>query len=251
MLAVEGCTGWQFVVEELQRAGVTALLAEPADTADLRGPKWRAKTGKTDARHLRTLVADGRVPVSRIPPAQVCELRALLHLYRDLREEHTAWTQRIHATLLHQGAPGLAGRPSDPQVRARIAGQSAEPGLSAAGAQAVQVAMRRMDDLEALALVHAQIVSFARRQPGCKTLAAELYGVGPLAAAPPSGTTAGPSIIMSPRPRCGQGSCGASRAWRRAPCFAGHWPCLATRAWGGLPHNRRTRPGSHRQCIGP
>src|SRR6266536_1197534 len=25
--AVEGCTGWRFVVEELQRAGVTALLA--------------------------------------------------------------------------------------------------------------------------------------------------------------------------------------------------------------------------------
>ena len=128
MLAVEGCTGWQFVVEELQRAGVTALLAEPADTADLRGPKWRAKTGKTDARHLRTLVADGRVPVSRIPPAQVCGLRALLHLYRDLREEHTAWTQRIHATLLHQGAPGLACRPSDPQVRARIAGQPGRAG---------------------------------------------------------------------------------------------------------------------------
>ena len=28
-LAVEGCTGWRFVVEELQRAGVEAHLAEP------------------------------------------------------------------------------------------------------------------------------------------------------------------------------------------------------------------------------
>ena len=44
--AVEGCTGWRFVVEELQRAGVTALLAEPAETAHQRGPKKRAKTGK-------------------------------------------------------------------------------------------------------------------------------------------------------------------------------------------------------------
>src|SRR6266496_3241767 len=50
--AVEGCTGWRFVVEELQRAGVTALLAGPAETAHRRGPKRRAKTGKTDARHL-------------------------------------------------------------------------------------------------------------------------------------------------------------------------------------------------------
>src|SRR5512135_2669446 len=101
--AVEGCTGWQFVVEELQRAGITALLAEPAETAHKRGPKKRAKTDKADARHLRTLVAEGRV---------------LLQLYRDLREEHTAWAQRIHATLFHQGVPGLAGRLADPQARA-------------------------------------------------------------------------------------------------------------------------------------
>ncbi len=37
--AVEACTGWRFVVEELARAGITALLAEPAETAHQRGPK--------------------------------------------------------------------------------------------------------------------------------------------------------------------------------------------------------------------
>jgi transposase len=35
--AVEGCTGWRFVVEELQAAGITALLAEPAQTAHRSG----------------------------------------------------------------------------------------------------------------------------------------------------------------------------------------------------------------------
>ena len=35
--AVEGCTGWRFVVEELERAGIEAHMAEPADTAALRG----------------------------------------------------------------------------------------------------------------------------------------------------------------------------------------------------------------------
>ena len=182
--AVEGCTGWRFVVEELQRAGVTALLAEPAETAHQRGPKKRAKTDKADARHLRTLVAEGRVPVSWIPPEQVCELRVLLQLYRDLREEHTAWTQRIHATLFHQGVPSLAGRLSDPQARALLeSGQ--DIGLSPRpGAQAVAAALRRMDDLEAgIAPVRAQIAAFARRQIGCRTLTAELYGVGPLVAA--------------------------------------------------------------------
>jgi transposase len=184
IFAVEGCTGWRFVVEELQRAGITALLAEPAETAQLRGPKRRAKTDRTDARHLRTLVAEDRVPLSWIPPEQVNEMRALLQLYRDLAEERTAWSQRIHATLFHQGVPGMAGRLSDPQARTRLATAAAELGLSPAGAQAVQAAVRMIDRLEAeLAPLRAQIAAFARRQPGCKALRQELYGAGPVVSA--------------------------------------------------------------------
>ena len=37
-IAVEGCTGWRYVVEELAAAGATAHLADPAETAGLRGP---------------------------------------------------------------------------------------------------------------------------------------------------------------------------------------------------------------------
>jgi hypothetical protein len=54
--AVEGCAGWRYVSEELAAAGVAAHLGEPAGTAALRGRKRHAKTGKTDARHLRTLL---------------------------------------------------------------------------------------------------------------------------------------------------------------------------------------------------
>src|SRR6266511_1863251 len=54
--AVEGCTGWRFVVEELRRAGVEPHLAEPADTATLRGRKKRAKTDRADARLQRDLL---------------------------------------------------------------------------------------------------------------------------------------------------------------------------------------------------
>jgi hypothetical protein len=43
-----------------------------------------------------------------IPPGQILEGRALLETYHDLRREHTAWVQRIHAVLFHQGAPALA-----------------------------------------------------------------------------------------------------------------------------------------------
>jgi hypothetical protein len=45
--AMEGCTGWRYIAEEMDKAGVDAHLAEPADTSVLRGPKRRAKTELT------------------------------------------------------------------------------------------------------------------------------------------------------------------------------------------------------------
>ena len=105
--AIEGCTGWRYVAEELAAAGIGVHLAEPADTAFARGRKRHAKTDKTDARHLRQLLAEGRLPECWIPPPQVLECRALLETYHDLRREHTAWVQRIHAVFFHQGAPAL------------------------------------------------------------------------------------------------------------------------------------------------
>jgi len=76
--AVEGCAGWRYVAEELAAAGIGAHVGEPADTAALRGRKRHAKTDKTDARHLRTLLAEGRLPECWIPPPQILEYRALL-----------------------------------------------------------------------------------------------------------------------------------------------------------------------------
>src|SRR3954463_14723638 len=44
--AMEGCTGWRYIAEEMSKAGVIAHLAAPADTYALRGPKRRGKTGR-------------------------------------------------------------------------------------------------------------------------------------------------------------------------------------------------------------
>src|SRR3989442_12102619 len=44
--ALEGTTGWRFVVEEIERAGHRAHLADPAQTAAKRG---RNRRGKTDS----------------------------------------------------------------------------------------------------------------------------------------------------------------------------------------------------------
>jgi hypothetical protein len=38
-IAVEGCTGWRYVVEEIEAVGFEAHVAEPADTQAMRGRK--------------------------------------------------------------------------------------------------------------------------------------------------------------------------------------------------------------------
>jgi transposase len=73
--ALEGTTGWRFVVDEIERAGHTAHLADPAETAAKRGRKRRAKTDNADCDlQLRVLLA-GALPESWIPPAHILELR--------------------------------------------------------------------------------------------------------------------------------------------------------------------------------
>ena len=78
--ALEGCTGWRYVAEELLAAGITPHLAEPADTAALRGKKRHAKTDKTDTRHLRVHLMAGDLPECWIPPEHVLEARAAARL---------------------------------------------------------------------------------------------------------------------------------------------------------------------------
>jgi transposase len=174
-LAVEGCTGWRFVVEECQAAGIRVHLAEPADVAGLKGRRQHAKTDQADAKHLRELVQSGTLPESWIPPVLVREMRAKVRLYKDLLDERGGWQQRIAAVLYHHGAPARPG------VRHGDRGWlDAEPALSPSGRQAITVAWRMIDalDTELLAL-RAELTAFARRQAGCRELQRE-YGIGAL-----------------------------------------------------------------------
>jgi transposase len=59
---LEGRTGWRYVTEELSAAGIIPHLAEPADTAALRGKKRHANTDKTDSCHTRSHLAAGDLP---------------------------------------------------------------------------------------------------------------------------------------------------------------------------------------------
>ena len=215
--AVEGCTGWRYVAAELAAAGVAAHLAEPADTAFARGRKRHAKTDKTDCRHLRMLLAEGRIPECWIPPGRILECRALLETYHDLRREHTAWVQRIHAVLFHQGAPALGeGTLRTEQGLAALRVVAAAQ-LSPAGQLQVATALEVLDALEArLHAVRHQLLDAARHLAGAKVLAARLYGVGPVTA-----------LALT----CWLGGAGRFSSSRQAVRFAG--------------------PGHHRVLLGP
>jgi transposase len=177
--AVEGCTGWRFVAEELQAAGLAAHLAEPAETSSLRGPKRRAKTDRADARLLRELLEQGRLPGSWIPPTWILDLRTTVRLRKTLVDQRTAWQQRIHATLFHHGLP----RPTQELLSRATRAWLEQAPLPAASRQLLGVALRQIDGLDAeLAPIDRWLRTLARAQPGCRALMSHHYGIGAITA---------------------------------------------------------------------
>ncbi len=178
-LADEGCTGWRFIVEECQAAGIEVQLAEPADTAAADGPSAGPRpTGRMPARSANCSPT-GVFPRPGFRPGRPLKMRTLLRLYKDLRDEHTAWVQRIHATLFHHGVAAPTGNLLAADHRARLASGD---GLSPAAHQAVLAALRTLNALEnEMAPLRRRLTAFARKQPGCATLL-EHYGVGPVTA---------------------------------------------------------------------
>lgn len=177
-VAVEACTGWLFVCEALEAAGAVARLAEPVETSALRGKKRRAKTDREDARWLRELLAEGRLPEAWIPPAHVREWRTRSRLRKTLIDDRTRWLQRVQATLFHHGVRGVpdnlrctAGR----EFLARLA-------LPAADLERIAVALSMVDALDRqLAPIESQLRRLARRQRGCRALMNH-FGIGELTA---------------------------------------------------------------------
>jgi transposase len=180
-LAVEGCTGWRYVVEEITGAGFEAHLAEPADTQAARGRKRRAKTDRSDARLLRELLADGDLPESWIPPECVLEWRERTRLYKSLVDQRTQWIQRIHAELFQHGV----AVPDSALTVAATKAWLCDPGLpvSPAAHQRIRAgyAMIAATNLEASPL-RAELTRFGTRQPGCRALVESHFGIGGLTA---------------------------------------------------------------------
>lgn len=176
-VALEATTGWRFLVEELCRVGAVVHLAEPAETAGLKGPKKRAKNDRADARHLRELLMVGRLPESWIAPDHILDLHARVRLRHELGEQRSEWQQRIQAVLYHHGAP---------QRRGLMVGDgrewlAAQP-LPETAREQVTVALAMIDAIDLqMRPIEKELRSYARRQAGCKALMAH-YGIGELTA---------------------------------------------------------------------
>jgi transposase len=180
-LAVEGCTGWRYVVEEISAAGFEAHLAEPADTQAARGRKRHAKTDRTDAKLLRELLADGDLPESWIPPTVVLEWRERVRLYKTLVDERTRWTQRIHAELFQHGVALPEGEIRADKTRAQLTDPTLA--VSSAARQRIEAgyAMIQATDAQAVPL-RAELTRFGTRQPACRALVNNHFGIGGLTA---------------------------------------------------------------------
>jgi len=177
-VAVEACSGWLFVCQALEAEGAIPHLAEPTETAALRGTKRRAKTDRADARHLRTLLAEDRLPESWMPPAHVRDWRTRTRLRKTLIDERTAWLARVQATLFHHGITGVPERLLCAEGREFLERLDLPP----AALERIEVAMAMVDAIDRqMAPIERELRQLARRQRGCQALMAH-YGVGELTA---------------------------------------------------------------------
>ena len=125
-----------------------AYLAEPVETRALRGRKRRAKTDREDARWLRELLADRRLPEAWIPPEHVRQWRSRARLRHTLIDERTQWVQRIRATLFHHGVSG-----SPEKLRTREGRVFLDRlRLPADARERIEVALRMIDAIEGRSL---------------------------------------------------------------------------------------------------
>ena len=108
VFALEGCTGWRFVVEEARAGGGRGPSGRAGRHRQGAGPQATGQDRRDRCPPPARTAEHG--PAARVldPPDHVLEVRARVRLYKALADERRGWMQRIRATLFHQGVPTLA-----------------------------------------------------------------------------------------------------------------------------------------------
>ena len=118
----------------------------------------------------------GRLPESWIAPAHLLDLRARVRCRHTLVHQRTEWQQRMHAVLYHHGVP---------QRRELLTLENREwlaaLKLPAAAREQLTIALEMIDAIELqLGPFDLALRAYARKQPGCRTLTDQIYGIGEL-----------------------------------------------------------------------
>src|SRR5215472_5324377 len=96
-IAVEASRSYNWLVDEMERAGHRPRLCNPLEAKRRMG--LTNETDKLDARGLAILLRNGTLPEVWIPPGELHDQREMLRLRIFLVRLRTAVKNRIHGTL--------------------------------------------------------------------------------------------------------------------------------------------------------
>jgi len=96
-VALETVGNWYWIVDEIEAAGCTPLLAHAAKAKVMMGNVH--KTDKLDAQGLATLLYLGKLPSVWIPPNDVRDARELPRTRMAFSKSRAALKNRMHSTL--------------------------------------------------------------------------------------------------------------------------------------------------------
>ena len=169
-IAVEGCTGWRYVVEEITVAGFEPHVAEPADT------------------QAALAASRGRRPIGATRICSVCSWRMAICRIVDSSGGSTR-VARTHPGLQGGRRSANAVGVADPcralSARCRSAGvgdpfngdtaQLADIDVSPAARQRLTIAYSMIDASDAIAQpLKRELQRFGERQPSCRALSRAL-----------------------------------------------------------------------------
>lgn len=117
-MILESSFGWEWVCEELERAGLDPMLASSRKVAAWRSARGMAKSNRTDADLLSELAGEKqRWWQVWLPPIEVRDRRERMRYRMSLVRQQTGLKNRIHAILHRHGIVhdlsdlfGIAGR---------------------------------------------------------------------------------------------------------------------------------------------
>jgi transposase len=146
-VALESIGNWYWIVDEIESAGCTPLMAHAAKAKVMMGNV--NKTDKLDARGLATLLRNGTLPTVWIAPAEIRDERELPRTRMALCKIRVSLKNRIHATLAKYNL-SIEGEEGSSDIFSKGFSSRLEQELKALPAETQKCVYQELELLEAL-----------------------------------------------------------------------------------------------------